>query len=412
MATNFYYDLTSLIQEESNKVYKNIVKNENNEYTMIRYNKTILNYDLVSSYGLFRSVILNNKDEIVCFAPPKSMLSDLFIQKYPDPRCPSLMGSIVMQEFVEGTMINVFWDPSIGLSGGWEIATRNNIGGNTKFYQYNNSKTFREMFLEAMAAVGLTFDHLYKNYCYSFVLQHPENRIVVPFSKPDLYLVATYYCLNYNNMSVVYPVDMEYIQQQSVVRDTYVKTPKEYNCANYKTLIQKYASMNTPYHIMGAVVYNKESGERCKIRNPVYEQVRLLKGNQPKLQYQYLCLRQQGKVSEYLKFYPEDKEDFSRFRDDVHLFTKTLLQNYISCFVKKDQIISEFPEQYQRHMLNLQRLYLTELREKKGKVDIQYVVNYVNQLHPSKLMFSMNYQMRKRNVDLISGGHIELVKVC
>jgi hypothetical protein len=37
--------------------------------------------------------------------------------------------------------------------------------------------------------------------------------------------------------------------------------------------------------------------------------VRHLRGNQPKLQYQYLCLRHSGKLPEFLKFYPEIIQD-------------------------------------------------------------------------------------------------------
>ena len=45
--------------------------------------------------------------------------------------------------------------------------------------------------------------------------------------------------------------------------------------------------------------------------------------------------------------------------------------------------------------------YLDHLREKKDKVTKARVVEYVNDLHPSKLMFSLNYPMRKRQVDSI-----------
>ena len=159
--------------------------------------------------------------------------------------------------------------------------------------------------------------------------------------------------------------------------------------------------MNTSYDIVGVVIHNKITGERIKIRNPVYEQVRNLRGNQPKLQYQYLSLRREGKVKDFLKFYPENKSNFSEFRDQVHLFTNTLYSNYVSCYIKKEKPLMEFSQQYRTHMFNIHQIYMNELREKKLFINNTVVQKYVNELHPSLLMYCLNFQMRKRNVDTI-----------
>ena len=98
---------------------------------------------------------------------------------------------------------------------------------------------------------------------------------------------------------------------------------------------------------------------------------------------------------------PENKKDFSTFRDNVHLFTNTLFGNYILCYIKKERPLKEFSEQYRTHMFNIHQIYLNELREKKHFVTNTIVNNYVNQLHPSLLMYCLNFQMRKRNVDII-----------
>ena len=169
----------------------------------------------------------------------------------------------------------------------------------------------------------------------------------------------------------------------------------------YADLIEKYASMNTSYDVVGIVLHNRGTGERAKIRNPVYEQVKNLRGNQPKLQYQYLSLRKEGRVSEFLKFYPENKSHFSTYRDQVHLFTETLFKNYISCYIKKEKPLILFSDQYRTHMFNLHQKYLNELREKKQIINSGVVQKYVNEMQPSLLMYCLNFQMRKRNVDTI-----------
>jgi hypothetical protein len=255
--------------------------------------------------------------------------------------------------------------------------------------------------MEAAKECKLDINSLEKHLCYSFVLQHPQNRIVVPFDRPQLYLVGVYRINNMpRNITVEFYNVHEY-KNYFFMLGTSVKFPEIYSFGKYSDLIEKYGSMNTPYTIVGVVIHNKTTGERTKIRNPVYEQVRNLRGNQPKLQYQYLSLRKEGNVKDFLKFYPENKKEFSTFRDQVHLFTNTLYSNYVSCYIKKEKPLAEFSEQFRTHMFNLHQFYRNELREKKQFVNNTVVQKYVNELHPSLLMYCLNFQMRKRNVDTI-----------
>jgi hypothetical protein len=354
--------------------------------------------DNVATLGLWRSVVIRN-GRIVSFAPPKAMSLTAFTREFS-------ASAVELEEFVEGTMINVFWDPSIGLNGGWEISTRNTVGATSSFYKSgsNKPKTFREMFLEAAQENGLILQLLNPIYCYSFVVQHPDNRIVVPFKKPQLYLVGVYSIINNSNNEnnvIVQVFDHQIFKQCFEQTNTTIQFPKIYHFDSYTELIEKYGSMNTSYDILGVVLHNKLTGERAKIRNPVYEQVRALRGNQPKLQFQYLSLRNEGKVKDFLEFYPENKKDFSGFRDQVHLFTDTLFNNYVSCYIKKEKPLREYPDKYKTHMYNIHQKYINELKESKQFVTNTFVQKYVNELHPSLLMYCLNFQMRKRNIDTI-----------
>ena len=371
----------------------------NATYKVIRYDKNFLACDLIATYGLCRAIIVNKENKVVSFAPPKSIPSDRFIQNYNENT-----EGVVAEEFVEGTMINVFWDPSIGVSGGWEIATRNTPGATSSFFKGakgKKGKSFRDMFLEAATNCNLVLNMLNPIYCYSFVLQHHENRIVVPFKKPQLYLTAAY-TIHHEDSNIFVQVFNPQCFKEFFPSNVTIKFPEIYNFDNYSELIEKYASMNTPYSVVGVMLHNRVTGERAKIRNPVYEQVRSLRGNQPKLQYQYLCLRKEGKVGEFLSFYPENKKEFSGFRDQVHLFTNTLFDNYKACYIKKEKPLKEYSDQYRTHMFNIHQIYLSDLREKNQFITSSVVQKYVNYLEPSLLMFCLNFQMRKRNVDTIA----------
>ena len=399
-----YYDLCQ-IPEFTNILNKKELVNSklnaiqystksNQTYTIVRYDKEILCQDLIPSYGLFRSVIINNSNKVVSFAPPKSLSYEAFLEKNTEKN-----NSIVAEEFVEGTMINLFWDPMVGLNGSWEIATRNTVGANVSFYK--NGLTFNSMFLEACKENALDISVLDKKYCYSFVLQHPENRIVVPFKKVQLYLVEIYHIVNTEETVTVDIVDITTFFNYGFAGSS-VRLPEVYYFDSYTELKDKYASLNTSYDILGVVIKDMHTGLRCKIRNPVYEDVRHLKGNHPKLQYQYLSLRQQGKVKEYLAYYPEHKKFFSNVRDQLHAFTETLFQNYIKCYIKKEQELKTFPSQFKTHMFKLHEIYRNELKPANLYVTNTVSIKYVNSLHPSQQMFALNYPMRKRLVDFIN----------
>jgi hypothetical protein len=367
-------------------------------YSVIRYDKNLLLDEDKSTIGLLRSIIINSSGKVVSFSPPKSIGWDNFLTVHPEKT-----ENTIAEEFIEGTMINVFWDPNIGLSGAWEIATRSCVGAQIAFYHEPGKPiiTFRSMFMEAVKEVGLDFNKLDSAHCYSFVLQHPLNRIVVPFSKPSLYLLAVYEIVHTEGGIVnVYHVDIN--KCDDVWSQTSVKFPQIYTeWENVTDLIDKYASMNTNYQVVGVVLRNLTTGARCKKRNPVYENVRHLRGNQPKLMYQYLSLRQEGKVAEYLKYYPEHKSDFSFFRDQLHKYTVALYQNYIDCYIKKLKPLREYAEKYRTHMYNIHQIYVNQLKGEGRHITNTVVIDYVNKVHPSLQMYALNYDMRKRQVDIL-----------
>ena len=385
---------TEEIPEEMCKYYtlKHYSTKENKKYTIIRYLKEFLRSDLVSSYGLLRSVILSDS-KIVSFSPPKSLSGENFMLKYP-----TKTEEIVAEEFVEGTMINVFFD---SINDCWQLSTRNTVGANMSFYT-NSTTTFNQMFLEACTMNNFNFQTLNSKYCYSFVLQHPLNRIVAPFKDVQLYLVGVYEIIQNNENVAVIEENLSDVKKYGLWNLTKIRFPERYEFSKYSELIEKFASGNTPYEVMGVVVKNSRTGERTKFRNPIYEEVRHLRGNQPKLQYQYLCLRHSGKLSQFLKYYPETKAEMSNFRDQVHMFTETLHKNYISCYVKKEKALIEYLHQYRTHMFKLHEHFINDLRPKGLHITNTEVIKYVNNLHPSLLMYCLNYNMRKRSLDTIN----------
>ena len=348
-------------------------------YKVIRYCKEALNPHNIHTLGLFRSVVLNRDNQVIGFSPVKSLNVFEFKHKLDiDPQGETLMA----EEIVDGTMINVFFDPCIQ---DWVIATKSKVGAKCVFF--NPSKTFAEMFMEAVRHCELDIYELDKSCSYSFVLQHSDHRIVVSCDQPKLYLVAKYkFFKNYGSDLCV-----EYYKPVTNIDTNKVCIPTRIN-GQINDII-KYCDFDflNDYRFMGFMIHDMDNGDRTKIRNPNYETVRRLRGNQPKLMYHYLCLRREGNVKDYLKYYPEHGKEFAVFRVKVHGFTNALYKHYVSCYILKECALGNYAREYRTHMFALHQKYVNELREKKEKVTTRVVKDYVNQLHPQLLMHSLNY---------------------
>ena len=372
-------------------------RHKDNSYSIIRYDKSMLSKDRWPTIGLLRSVIAKDK-KVLCFSPPKSISYDNFKQT-------AIPESIVANEYVEGTMINMFYTGSE-----WEIATRSSVGGNVSFYAASDgtpTKTFRWMFLDAVSHCETLSEDprdlfscvetFPKTYCFSFILQHPDNRIVVPFQNPNVYL-AKIYNIQSNYVEEV-PITNEVTQLLPVWLCYPQNVNKEYQWLEYCFR----DGCETDYKIVGAMLSGRDSNNnviRTKIRNPNYESVRQLRGNQPKLQYRYLMLRKARKVADYLKYYPEHRTLFDSYRKLIHKFTKELHTNYIMCYVKKSGPLNTFSPQYRTHMFKLHEEYKTNLSSQQKVVTRNVVIDYVNNLHPNLLMHACNYHYKQAKKEM------------
>lgn len=355
---------------------------------ILRYENDFLHQENIRTLGLFRSVIIHD-GKVVGFAPPKSIsvLDKCFTH---EPR------KIKYEEFVEGTMINMYY-----YNDEWRIATRSNIGANNKFFK--DSPTFRKLFEEIIEKRPLPMDRLNTNYCYSFVMQHPKNRIVSNVTK-RLVLCDIFQCNEDFTVEHI-PIMKNWYENPQLYY--HVDIPKVYHIRSFEDAIVKYANPNhtTNFNIMGFVM--RLGNLRAKYRNPEYEYARLLRGNQPKIQFQYLNLRKSGRVKQFLKYYPEYADAFSTYRKEVHYFTQTLHKYYIDCFIYKTQSLDKYSYEYRPHLYALHNDYLNILRPNGEKMSYKRVISFVNGMEPERLMYAINYKHRQILEEDTKNHHVD-----
>jgi hypothetical protein len=317
------------------------------EFVILNLKSEIPDDDLENR--LYRSAIFTpDEKRLLCVAPSKSLPTLREIQK----------ASFEVTEIVEGTMINLFWDGDQ-----WEIATKKRIGAENFFYKNvygvdgeQANKSFRTMFLEALQIPDLSSIDFDKSFCYSFVLQHPCNHIVLMTEIPRLYLVSTYMLIEtkcdyltprahpdldkFMARNIRLPRNYDFFTTNRVLNDErLVSHPNRFSFEDIQQLNLEsiVANPENSEFIPGLMVTDLLTGvSRTKFLNPKYAAIKELRGNNPNLHFHYLMLRKNaGKVAEFLFYFPIYEKHVEHFSRHFQEFSKRIRSLYWEIYVKK-----------------------------------------------------------------------------
>jgi len=406
------------IYESTNKVNYRIYKTKpqdnvvpSAEYAVLNYYKDYMCIDEPIDTRQFRSVIQSYPEgELLSFSPPASIPYNKFCENYPDVRS----DQIQVSEIIEGTLIHLFYDKRIQM---WQIATRGAVGG--QYYLFDKSTkekhkttTVYEMFLDALGIsrntdqTGLTnfLDTFPQFYSYSFVLQHPENRIILSLQRPALYLVGVYdimpisMCL----MSVPQFVYQGFTCFMDVPTIQFPKVydVEEYGYRSYADLEKAFGFIQNNPRRLGIMITHLPSGNRTAIRNPVYAEIYKIRYLDTELQYQYLCLRRIGRVVDFLSYFPEYKGDFYRFYEQTRDFLENVHASYMSFYVFKDGVPTSL--KYWPYIRRIHKeVYLPSLATGQEKKITRAVVHdFMNKFEPKEWLYALNYENRHLETDV------------
>lgn len=319
-------------------VQSKVVSYRGRNYTIKNLEKQYLSHsDYVNR--MYRSAVYNQYGKLIALAPLQSFPNDNFVLDLKGP------STFTINQIAEGTMMTLFWDPDENC---WDVCTKKGIGGNYCYFRNNidiKQKTFREMFLEALNITSLSEINLLKTCCYTFVLQHPLNHIVIPVTNPCVYLVGAFFIADSGSYSYISPKQVD-------IGSLIVSIPLDYKtpCISMlelpDTLKQLDTDMTNPtndHTLVGYMLTNMETGYRCAFYNQRYLEVKMLRGNNPSLHYQYLVLRKIGKVSEFLHYFPMYHEHFYKFFAHFKVFCERIHKLYWQVYVKKEITVADIP---------------------------------------------------------------------
>ena len=178
-----------------------------------------------------------------------------------------------------------------------------------------------------------------------------------------------------------------------VLDDTETSASATFTPHTVEDYCNMYASADTrSISLPGVVFVDKDTGFCYKKRNPKYESVKKRKGMEQKLMAQYLQLRKDRAIDEYLKYHPQHSRAFRQFRDRLHDYTQRLYDAYIEHYVKKGaKPLKDYDRELKTHMYKLHYdVYVATMKEVGTFITKHAVINYVNQLAAAQQLACLN----------------------
>lgn len=334
-----------------------IVSPADSPYAIIRYTRDVSDM-AVEHVRCFKSVVWHKEsNRPVCVAPVKHSDS-----------VPSKQAVRVMDS-VDGTMVNAWRDAT-----GVHLSTRTSVGATGKFY---SDRSFAELFGDAVRVLGGTDAFLESvlevGSFVSFVLQHPEHKLVASIPAPRLYVVY----------------------HGSVAADGSVRMSCE--PADWPDRLKSYAPQvindfveldgEVPVfkcveHTQHGIVYQSvDSSLRWRSRNGAYTFVRNLRGQEPTSMGRFVRLRATGMMKQYLAHFSEENNEMWTHEKNLRERTQELYNAY--CAIKKGKTLGmkQIPYTLRPHVFALHGLYLASVAGGQNESVVKNtVVNYVNNL--------------------------------
>jgi len=268
---------------------------------------------------------------------------------------------------IDGSYIRLYFNNTVKR---WSVATNRCI--EAKKARWHSYRTFFDYFQDASKSSDsfLDYNKLDVNRVYLFVMCHPENRIVKPYTSAMLYHIGT--LDRSNEWKEVENDDIGIPHPPEIARDL----------EQFKTVQDVKDHVNTlDWQSAGYVAqWKSEDGsiKRSKIRNMEYERINALRGDNRSSVEHYLNLRGDKEhpelFTDFVRYFPE----YSIIEDSINMVARYMHQLYMNYYVNRT--IQYVPDRTSWRLLSELHTRFVRTRE-KTTLDIvhQYVRSMPNE---------------------------------
>jgi len=345
-----------------------------NPFALIRYVKGTSNLAL-PHVRAFRSVVWDTLEHRpVSVTPFKSVDGEVL----PTEGTPA---DYTLEYFPDGTLIGMWFDKYNNI---WRIHTRSTIDANCCYY--SNTSSFAMMFVAAATHYNMDLN---RDNCYSMVLMHPDNRIVVPVKTPELRWVQS--------VTVAPNGALTWLSVTGTPNPVTLIT----GLSSWTEVLARLGDWDTRFgHTIQGIHIKGPFGQRWKIRTPSYNIVRNMRGNTARRDYLWLRAWQAGNLTEYLKVYPEERTPASRTIDNWKRITGDVYHTYVDVFKARSLPKTAIPPKIRSLVYGIHNTFMTELKPQGKTVDWHAAMAYMNSRDVPLMLFVLNWETRNAMMQL------------
>ena len=334
-------------------------QNPTDPYVVIHYDKqSDMSMPHVAS---FRSVVWDVRaNRPVCVAPLKT-------SKEIDT------DGFIVEDFIDGVMLNMFWDK---ISSSWRLCSRTQLDAQNTFY---SRRPFAQLFAEAVSAAGLDLNDLSRDHTYSWVLQHPEERIVVatPYGIPRLNLVEMASFKEDGAQTILRNPNMHLTNKFVAL------LPERHELSTLKDVTDRVEALGHRFGPQWKGLMVKSGLAMSKFVSPQYTAARELRGNVAKLPFIWLERWSTQNLNQYLRLFKEETHAANAVVEAFKTCTQEAFDLYNKVYKVRAFPLRDAPQKYRKLLWDMHTAkagsYFPNLRDFMNKQDTArklWLVNY------------------------------------
>ena len=297
----------------------------------------------------------------------------------------------VVEQFLDGVPLGTFFDKQTGY---WRLHTRTVMDASNRYY--SQTKTFANM--AGNADFPALLPHLDKAMGYTFVLQHPENRIVVPIGVPKLVCVQTVRITESGAFDLVAPsvapVGVYAIGSSSRTGPMgclHDSIPPTWDTA---CKFPETNSLSIP-HFRGYMIKNPTTGQHWKLVDPLYARVAALRGEGSRLDFRWMTLWTDGFLEKYLFYYPEEADAANALVAEWVGLAKPVFDLYGQVFFARRRTLSSVPPKF-RSLVSLLHDDYKQYRDATGnRLDLAFAEICLEHCDVKQMIHVLNWDVRE-----------------